>query len=135
MMEVLHALQKGLYLYALAHFWTCLGGDSIHDFLVHLVMHVFFDCIHQIDCDMPHLKFSNGVQSYTNLHAHEMTGVLLLLAIALHCHFSWDTYNIDQSTKNSFAHSSHCNTHKVKEYHDLFELLLCFEQGLKLPSI
>ena len=88
--EVLHSLQKGLYLYALDGFYSKMGGQSIIDFLECLVQRVSADCVHQSDRNMPRLKFANGIQSYANLQAHETTGVLLLIVISLHCKIGWD---------------------------------------------
>jgi hypothetical protein len=85
--------------------------------------------------NMPHFKFANGIQSYANLQAHETTGVLLLIVIALHCKIGWDNNSTSSMTNNSFIRSHHCNVCIVKEYRDLFEMLLCMEQWLKLPSV
>jgi hypothetical protein len=93
------------------------------------------DCAHQSDRNMPRLKFASGIQSYANLQAHEMTGVLLLIVIALHCAIGWDTNSNTPTTNNSFVCSHHCNVHHVKDYRDLFKMLLCMEQWLKLPSV
>jgi hypothetical protein len=94
------------------------------------------DCIHQSDCNMPHLKFANGIQSFSNLQAHKTTGILLLIVISLHCKISWDKNSTASMTKNSIVHSHHCNLHHVKDYRDLFEMLLRMEQWIiKLPSI
>jgi hypothetical protein len=133
--EVLHSIQKGWYLYALEGFYQGIGGQSIIDFLETLVTRVSADCAHQSDRNMPRLKFSNGIQSYANLQAHETMGVLLLIVIALHCKIGWDNNSTDASTKNSFACSPHSNVGVIKEYRHLFELLLCMEQWLKLPIV
>ena len=91
---------------------------------------------HQSDQNMPHLKFANGIQNYSNLQAHKTTGVLLLIVISLHCKIGWDQNSTASSTKNFFIHSCLCNKcPHVIEYQDLFEMLLCMEQWLKLPSI
>jgi hypothetical protein len=84
---------------------------------------------------MPRLKFSNGIQSYANLQAHETTGVLLLIVISLHCTIGWDKTSTTSATKNSFVRSQFCNVQHVLAYRDLFETLLCMEQWIKLPSI
>jgi hypothetical protein len=108
--KVLRSIQKGWYLYALEGFYQGMGGQSIHNFLEQLVTRVSADCAHQSDCNMPHLKFSNGIQSYANLQAHETTGVLLLIIIALHCKIGWDNTSTDQTTRNSFAQ---CREQKI----------------------
>jgi hypothetical protein len=133
--EVLHSIQKGWYLYALEGFYQGMGGQSIRNFLERLVTRVSADCAHQSDRNMPRLKFSNGIQSYANLQAHETTGVLLLIIIALHCKIGWDNTRTDPTTSNSFARSHHCNVRVIKDYRNLFELLLCMEQWLKLPTV
>jgi hypothetical protein len=133
--EVLHSLQKGLYLYALDGFYSKMGGQAIIDFLECLVQRVSADCVHQSDRNMPRLKFANGIQSYANLQAHETTGVLLLIVISLHCKIGWDKNSRSSTTNNSFVRSRHCNVRHVREYLDLFETLLCMEQWIKLPSV
>ena len=133
--EVLHSLQKGLYLYALDGFYSKMGGQSIIDFLECLVQRVSADCVHQSDRNMPRLKFANGIQSYANLQAHETTGVLLLIVISLHCKIGWDKNSRSSTTNNSFVRSRHCNVRHVQDYLDLFEMLLCMEQWIKLPSV
>ena len=133
--EVLHSLQKGLYLYALEGFYSRMGGQTILYFLESLVRRVSADCVHQSDRNMPHLKFSNGIQSYANLQAHETTGVLLLIVISLHCTIGWDKTSTTSATENSFVRSRFCNVRHVLAYRNLFETLLCMEQWIKLPSV
>jgi hypothetical protein len=126
--EVLHSLQKGWYQYALDGFFSKMGGQAIIDFLESLVLRVSADCVHQSDRNMPRLKFANGIQSFANLQAHETTGVLLLIVISLHCKIGWDNNSTALMTNNSFVCSRHCNVSHVKDYRDLFEMLLCMEQ-------
>jgi hypothetical protein len=133
--EVLHSIQKGWYLYALEGFYKVVKGKTL-EFLEQLVERVSMDCDHQSDRSMPRLKFPNGISSYANLQAHETTGVLLLIVIALHCEIGWDTNKHAVATKHSFARNTqHCDTKVVKKYRELFETLLCMEQWLKLPLV
>jgi hypothetical protein len=62
--EVLHSLQKGWYQYACEGFFSKIGGPAIIDFLELLVARVSADCVYQSDCNMPRLKFANGIQSF-----------------------------------------------------------------------
>jgi hypothetical protein len=112
-----------------------MGGQTILYFLESLVRRVSADCVHQSDRNMPRLKFSNGIQSYANLQAHETTGVLLLIVISLHCTIGWDKTSTTSASENSFVRSRFCNVRHVLAYRDLFETLLCMEQWIKLPSV
>jgi hypothetical protein len=74
------------YLFALEGFYSQMGGQTILNFLESsLVQRVSADCVHQSDRNMPRLKFLNRIQSCASLQAHETTGVLLFIAISLHC--------------------------------------------------
>jgi hypothetical protein len=50
------------------------------------------------------------------LHAHEMSGLLLLLTIRLHCHLGWDKNHTGDIMANSFL----CNSHFLLLFLGLF---------------
>jgi hypothetical protein len=134
MSENLHTIQKGWYLYSLKAFFGGLT-DSVKGFLEFLVQRISFECRHQSDRNVPRLKFANGIINYKNLHAHETTGVILLIVIALHSHIGWDTKQTSDATKHSFARSKHSDRDHLERFRHLFETLLCMEAWLKQPVV
>jgi hypothetical protein len=85
MLEVLHAIQKGWYMYTLSALYKVLSGYPM-EFLDTLARNISRQCNHQSDRDLPRLAFPNGIMSYKLLHAHEMSGRLLLTMICLYCY-------------------------------------------------
>jgi hypothetical protein len=81
------------------------------------------------------LTFANGIINYKNLHAHETTGVILLIVIALHSHIAWDTNQTSAATEHSFARSKYANCSHLESFCHLFEMLLCMEAWLKQPVV
>jgi hypothetical protein len=63
--EVLHSIEKVWYLYALECFYSKIA-PAVHDFLNGLATHVSGDSAHQSNCNMPRLKFANGILSFAN---------------------------------------------------------------------
>ena len=60
MLEVLHAIQKGWYIYTLQALYGMLSGTPL-DFLDCLARRVSRQCRHQSDRDFPRLTFLNGI--------------------------------------------------------------------------
>jgi hypothetical protein len=81
------------------------------------------------------LKFANGITKYKNLQAHETTGVLLLIVIALHSHIAWDAEQTSAATVHSFARSKYANRSHLESFRHLFETLLCMEAWFKQPVV
>jgi hypothetical protein len=136
MSEVLHAIQKGWYVYTLSALYELLSGKPM-EFLDSLSRRVSRQCRHQSDRDFPRLAFPNGITSYKLLHAHEMSGLLLLLTICLHCHLGWDKNHTGDITLNSFVRNSHCSRKRsrLKQFRELLELLLCMEAWMKQEKV
>jgi hypothetical protein len=136
MSEVLHAIQKGWYVYTLSALYDLLSGRPL-EFLDSLAMRVSRQCRHQSDRDFPRLSFPNGIRSYKLLHAHEMSGLLLLIAICLHCRLGFDKNHTGEITKNSFVRNPNCSTQlkRLKKFRELLQMLLCMEAWMKEDSI
>jgi hypothetical protein len=82
--EMLHALLLGIFKYVHDMFFEQIGGSSqlstgINCSLTSLYRELLS---RHSDRDMPHLKFSNGIQE-RKLMANEYPGMLLLLAITM----------------------------------------------------
>jgi hypothetical protein len=131
MSEVLHAIQKGWYVYALSALYKLLSGKPM-EFLDSLSRRVSRQCRHQSV-----LAFPNGIMSYKLLHAHEMSGLLLLLTICLYCHLGWDKNHTSVITANSFVCNPHCFSKRshLKQFRDLLEMLLCMEAWMKQEKV
>jgi hypothetical protein len=56
------------------------------------------------------------------LHAHEMSGLLLLLTICLYCHLEWDKNHKGAITNNSFV-ACLSRASRLKEFRELIEML------------
>lgn len=136
MSEVLHAIQKGWYVYTLSGLYGMLSGKPM-GFLDSLARRISRQCRHQSDRDFPRLSFPNGITSYKLLHAHEMSGLLLLLTICLYCHLGWDKNHEGDITANSFVRNRNCfsKRSRLKQFRDLLEMLLCMEAWMKQDSV
>jgi hypothetical protein len=138
MSEVLHTIQKGWYIYTLQALYDMLSGKPL-EFLDSLARRVSRQCRHQSDRDFPRLSFPNGIKSYKMLHAHEMSGLLLLLTICLHCHLGWDKNHTGEITNNSFVRNKACSKSKslcrLKHFRELLQMLLCMEAWMKQGSV
>ena len=138
MSEVLHAIQKGWYIYTLQALYGMLSGTPL-DFLDCLARRVSRQCRHQSDRNFPRLTFPNGIKSYKMLHAHEISGLLLLLTICLHCHIGWDKNHTGEITKNSFVRNTACSKphilRRLKHFRALLQMLLCMEAWMKQDSV
>jgi hypothetical protein len=136
MSKVLHAIQKGWYVYTLSSLYNMLSGRPL-EFLDSLAMRVSHQCRHQSDRDFPRLTFPNGIRSYKLLHAHEMSGLLLLIYISLYCHLGFDKNHKGEITKNSFVRNTNCADQlpRLKQFRSLLEMILCMEAWMKEDSI
>jgi hypothetical protein len=136
MSEVLHAIQKGWYVYMLSGLYELLEGRSM-GFLDTLAKRISRQCQHQSDRDLPRLSFPNGIMSYKLLHAHEMSGLLLLITICLFSYLGWDKNHTGDITKNSFVRNRKCSSilSLLKNYRELIEMLLCMEAWMKQQSV
>jgi hypothetical protein len=138
MSEVLHAIQKGWYIYTLEALDSMLSSKPL-DFLDSLARRVSRQCRHQSDRDVPRLSFPNGIMSYKMLHVHEMSGLLLLLTICLHCHLGWDKNHTAEITNNSFVRNKACSKGKslrrLKNFRALLQMLLCMEAWMTQDSV
>jgi hypothetical protein len=132
--ENLHTIQKGWYIYSLAGF---LGGltPAVIVFLEALAQRVSSSCSRQSDRDMPRFRFAQGICKYTNLHANETSGIIMLIAISLHCHLGWDHRNKSKVAANSFARSAFADRAHLESYRHLFETMLCMEAWNKQPVV
>jgi hypothetical protein len=108
------------------------------EFLDSLARHVSRQCRHQSDCDFLRLAFPNRItSSYKLLHAHKISGLLLLLTVCLYCHLGWDKNNKGNIAKDSFVCNRNCFS-KVSwliKFLNLFEMLLCMEAWMKQESV
>jgi hypothetical protein len=137
MSEVLHAIQKGWYIYTLEALYNLLSGKPL-EFLDSLARRVSRQCRHQSDRDFPRLSFPNGITSYKMLHAHKMSGLLLLISICLYCHLGWDKNHNEATTKNSFVCNRACSLRlrNLKNFQELLQALLCMvESWMKQDSV
>jgi hypothetical protein len=136
MSEVLHAIQKGWYIYTLSALYKILSGRPL-EFLDSLAMRISHQCRHQSDRDFPRLTFPNGIRSYKLLHAHEMSGLLLLISISLYCKLGFDKNHKGEITKNSFVRNPNCagQLSHLKKFRELLQMLLCMEAWMKEDSI
>jgi hypothetical protein len=75
--------------------------------------------------------------SYKLLHAHEMSGLLLLIMICLYCYLGWDKNHKGSITKNSFIRNKECASmvSHLKQFRELLEMLLCMEAWMKQESV
>jgi hypothetical protein len=136
MSEVLHAIQKGWYLYTLSGLYDLLSGKPM-DFLDSLATRVSRQCRHQSYRDFPRLTFANGIRSYKLMHAHEISGLLLLITICLYCHLGYDSNHTGDITKNSFIRNASCRSQirLLKKYREYIQMILCMEAWMKEDSI
>jgi hypothetical protein len=104
MSEVLHGIQKGWYVYLPSELYVLLEGRTM-DFLDALAKRISQQCQHQSDHDLPRLSFPNGIMSYKLLHAHEMSGLLLVITFCLYSYLGWDNNHMGDITRNSFVHN------------------------------
>jgi hypothetical protein len=89
----------------------------------------------QSDRDFSWLSFPNGIKSYKMLHVNEMSGLLLLLTICLHCHLGGDNNHIGEIMNNSFVcykpAAPRARAYAVFRLCKLLQMLLCMEAWIK----
>ena len=127
--EVLHMLQKGIFHYCIVGFFKSLT-DMPKEFVDKRGKEVSSQLCGQSDREYPRLSFPLPLSVYTQLQAHEVPGVMLVLVVTLYCHACWVS-----DDPNSLGSSAYVDVKKVEEFRYLFEHLLCFEQWYKQERV
>jgi hypothetical protein len=118
--EMLHGLELGLFQYALRGFFDLFTPSEVIKF--DLLSKGFSDQHnHQSYRDFPRTSFPHGFSNVTRLQGHEYVGCLLLASLTLASR-PWQVVMRDFSTKKQG---------RIKQYHDLFEILLSFHAFTK----
>ncbi len=81
---------------------------------------------HHSDHDRPFIDFPRGVTSLKKLKAHEHVGVLFVYMLALHCEDFLCIF---------YGPGGGMSLDEEKQFHDLFEMLLCFHQWMRQETI
>ena len=126
-------IQKGWHDYSLEVFFGMLTKGPTK-FLEILAKRMSEELSHQSDRDLPHTKFPYGISTISQLQAHEAAGVLLLLVFSLHCNVLWDKC-ASKCVHTLFVNSRYVDKRKVREYRNLFEMLLCMEAWYKVKNV
>jgi hypothetical protein len=81
---MLHALLLGIFKYVRDMFFEQIGGSSQLSTGINSLTSLYGELLsHHSDRDMPHFKFSNGIQEGKLMANEEYPGVLLLLAVTM----------------------------------------------------
>jgi hypothetical protein len=118
--EILHGLELGLFKYALKGFFQLLKPAEVIQFDV--LSQGFSDQHkHQSYRDFPRTSFPHGFSNVTRLQGHEYVGCLLLTTLIL----------ASRPWKEVMQNFCAIKQRRIKQYHDLFEILLSFHAFTK----
>ena len=118
--EILHGLELGWFKYALRGFFQLLTPAHVKQF--DLLSKGFSEQHkHQSYRDFPRTSFPHGFSNVTRLQGHEYVGCLLLSVLILSSR-PWKVLMETISPKSQ---------RRIKQYHELFEILLSFHAFTK----
>jgi hypothetical protein len=125
---VCHASQLGTYKYAMKHFFSLLKTTATATFDQY-VQKIFQLPSQRASNELPKTDFGKGISNITGLTAKEYSGCIFVLALIL-------ATDIGQSVANkAFGTALDSNKRTLcRNFHYLFEMLLCFEQWVSKPE-